>query len=333
MSVLARLAVFVCTLIVGSLGAFGHMSALISLTREDTSNHLASASGGAASATREYHGITYATVDGHALQLDLFQAASATPTPVFVFVHGGSWAGGTRPQSLAELAGVLGLAEPFPMLVPGVSVVTVDYRVTNVAPAPAAVQDVRCAVGWVAAHAADYHIDPRRVVVFGRSAGGHLALMAAMAPASQEVDLPQCAPMPPVAAVLDFFGITDVKALAENLPQGDFANDWIGQGADRLELATRMSPLALVRPGLPPIFVMHGTADNTVPYAQSVRLHDALTAAGVPNQFYTVKNGVHGFDQKTSLTLWASIRDFLAAHGVLPSTSSSPTAVNAETPQ
>jgi acetyl esterase/lipase len=108
----------------------------------------------------------------------------------------------------------------------GMSVVTVEYRNAKDAPAPAAVQDVRCAMAWVKKNAAKYNFDPNRVVTYGGSAGGHLALMAAYAPAS--FNPPGCTDQPKVVAVLDFYGPTN---LAEGLTQrgsSDFTHQWLG---------------------------------------------------------------------------------------------------------
>ena len=69
-----------------------------------------------------------------------------------------------------------------PYLAMGFAVVNVDYRLAQVAPAPAAVEDGRCALRWVFRHAQQYSLDPERIVVGGMSAGGHLALLTAMAP-------------------------------------------------------------------------------------------------------------------------------------------------------
>lgn len=69
---------------------------------------------------------------------------------------------------------------------------------------------------------------------------------------------------------------------------------WFSGPGDPSELARRMSPLTWVRPGLPPVLTLHGVADLAIPYEQSVRLHRALTEAGVPNELVTIPGGAHG---------------------------------------
>ena len=151
------------------------------------------------------------------LHLDVYQvSASSKPTPVVIQLHGGGWIRGDRPSSYRSFSGLLAA---------GMSVVTVEYRNAKDAPAPAAIQDTRCAMAWVKAHAAQYNFDPNRVILYGGSAGGHLALMGAYAPAS--FNPPGCTDQPHVAAVLDFYGPTN---LAEGLTQNGsayFTHQWL----------------------------------------------------------------------------------------------------------
>jgi acetyl esterase/lipase len=150
------------------------------------------------------------------LHLDVYHIPSAKPTPVVIQLHGGGWIRGDRPSSYRGFAALLAA---------GMSVVAVEYRNAKDAPAPAAIQDTRCAMAWVKAHAAQYNFDPNRVILYGGSAGGHLALMGAYAPAS--FNPPGCTDQPRVAAVLDFYGPTN---LAEGLTQNgssSFTHQWL----------------------------------------------------------------------------------------------------------
>ena len=113
--------------------------------------------------------------------LDVYQNAS-TPqgsrAPVLVYMHGGAWNHGERPASWHGFRA---------WMAAGFSVVNVEYRLADVAPAPAAVQDVRCALNWILQNAAKYNFDTNRVVTYGTSAGGHLALMAAVLPVGRPI--------------------------------------------------------------------------------------------------------------------------------------------------
>jgi acetyl esterase/lipase len=154
------------------------------------------------------------TLDMH---LDVYQVLSSKPTPVVIQLHGGGWIRGDRPTSSRSFAGFFAA---------GMSVVTVQYRNAIDAPAPAAIQDVRCAMAWVKRNAAKYNFDPNRVIPWGGSAGGHLALMAGYAPAS--FNPPGCTDQPKVVAVFDMYGDAN---LAEALTQhggSDSVHQWLG---------------------------------------------------------------------------------------------------------
>ena len=174
----------------------------------------------------------------------------------------------------------------------GFSVVNVDYRVARVALAPAAVEDARCALRWVIRHAPQYGFDRSRMVLVGSSAGAHLALMAAMAPASAGFDrlCPGDEPLT-VAAVINFFGVVDVAELLAPPNPRDFAIGWLGPGAGDAKLVERLSPLGYVDKRAPAILTLHGDADPVVPFTQATRLHAALDAAGVANRLVPIRGG------------------------------------------
>jgi dipeptidyl aminopeptidase/acylaminoacyl peptidase len=121
-----------------------------------------------------------------------------------------------------------------------------------------------------------------------------------------------------VAAVVNWYGITDVGDLMEGPNRRIFGATWLGGLENRKEIAARVSPLTYVRPGLPPVISIQGDADGTVPYAHSVRLHAALEMAGVPNKLLTVPGGGHGnFKANEYPALYDQIRDFLSKHGLM----------------
>jgi acetyl esterase/lipase len=256
--------------------------------------------------------ITYLTASNYDAKLDLYVTRTPEkPLPTLIWIHGGGWTGGTK-ESFAGIPSYLAM---------GMNVVNVEYRLARVAPAPAAVEDCRCALRWVIQHAKEYGIDVNRLVVSGGSAGGHLALTTGMLPASAGLDR-QC-PGPDnlkVAAIVNWYGIADVNELLDGVNMKAYAVTWLGSAPDREQIATRVSPLTYVRAGLPPVLTIHGDADPTVPYTQSVRLHKALTAAGVPNELLTMPGGRHGFDCCTAtqrVNAYAKIREFLVLHRLL----------------
>jgi acetyl esterase/lipase len=121
-----------------------------------------------------------------------------------------------------------------------------------------------------------------------------------------------------VSAVIDWYGITDVNDLLDGPNMKTYAVTWMGSMPNRADVAKRVSPLTYVRPGLPPILMIQGDADPTVPYAHSVRLHEALDKAGVPNELVTVPGGKHGgFTVEENVKNYTAIRSFLIKYKLL----------------
>jgi len=260
------------------------------------------------------------TLDMH---LDVYQIASTKPSPVVIQLHGGGWIRGDRPSGSGSFGAFFAA---------GMSVVAVQYRNAIDAPAPAAIEDVRCAMSWIKKNAAKYNFDPNRVITWGGSAGGHLALMAAYAPAS--FNPAGCTDQPKVVAVVDMYGASDVAESLTYRGSMDFTHQWIGMdlpaprdaapaaavaagsaepanpdGMPRpraqaprwsepteamLARAREVSPLTYIHPGLPPTFIINGDQDHTYNPTQSYKLKAALDAAHVPNQEDIVVGGGHG---------------------------------------
>jgi acetyl esterase/lipase len=247
--------------------------------------------------------VGYQVVDGRALHVDVHRLHSSRPTPVLVFVHGGGWSRGVRPPHEAFDAA-------FAM---GFSVVTVEYRLADEAPAPAAVRDVRCALAWVGREAEALGFDRRHIVVEGASAGGHLALLAVVAQEDPEFDA-GCGPLPPIAALIDHYGITDLTTWH---PASGAVERWLGPHAGDAGYLARLSPLARLHGGMPPIFITHGDADRVVPPSQSRALFSAATSLGVPVWLHVVPGGGHGgFDTGATARIDAALRTFLRTHNV-----------------
>jgi acetyl esterase/lipase len=209
-----------------------------------------------------------------------------------------------------------------PWLEMGWQAVNVEYRLARVAPAPAAVEDCLCALRWIVAHAAQYRIDPARLVVAGDSAGGHLALTTGMIPASAGLDRP-CAPassaepMPKVAAIFDWYGITDVVDILDGKNKLGSAVEWLGKAADREGFgAPRLAvDLCTLRPAADLHRPRRFRSDR--PLQPFCPAHDALKKAQVPTQFITVPGGVHGqFPPAERLRIYTAIREFLSKNGL-----------------
>ncbi len=254
----------------------------------------------------------YGSQNGVALKLDIWKPRdSNSPAPTLIYFHGGGWVFGDRTGAVPNV---------IPYVDMGWNVVNVEYRMAATSLAPAAVEDCRCALRWVIRNAKEYNIDPERLVLSGHSAGGHLALITALLQSDAGLDrnCPGTEPLQ-VAAVVNWYGITDVADLLDGPNMKDYAVMWLGTQHDRTEVARRVSPLMNVRKGLPPIITIHGDADDVVPYSHALRLRDALDKAGVPNELVTIKGGKHGmFTPEQARFAYGKIRAFLQAHVNLP---------------
>jgi len=260
--------------------------------------------------------VTYRTANNWDATLDIIRPRqTSTPTPTVLFFHGGGWTGGSKDA---------GLLAALPYAEMGYAVVNVAYRLAGVSLAPAAVEDARCALRWVYRNAKQYNFDLNRLVLTGQSAGGHLALVAGMLTEEAGLDLgcpgdrgagPFNTDPLKVAAIVNWYGITDVREMLGGPNRRAYAVMWLGGQPSREQIATQVSPLTHVRPGLPPVLTIHGDADPTVPYTQAQRLHEALQKAGVTSQLVTVPKGGHGgFAVDETLRIHAAIRSFLTRH-------------------
>jgi acetyl esterase/lipase len=257
--------------------------------------------------------LVYNTVDTVSDRLDVYVPKDApTPAPVLIWIHGGGWGRLSKDSSVGQV---------IPYLELGWVVINTNYRLTPAALAPAAVQDCRAVLRWIAANEKRLHADLKRIVVSGSSAGGHLALMTGMLPDGIAFDtLGSIGKTPRVAAIVNHYGITDVNDLLGGENRKGYAVNWIGEQPDREQIAKAVSPLTYVRKGLPPIFSVQGDADPTVPYSHSVRLHKALNELGVPNEFVTIPGGKHGkFSKEENDMIWKNIQTFLTKNGILGS--------------
>ncbi|MBK0382356.1 alpha/beta hydrolase [Pedobacter sp. SD-b] len=231
------------------------------------------------------------------------------PTPIIVNIHGGGWNHGVKESQT-------GFNTFFKM---GYAVANIEYRLTPQATAPAAVEDTRCALVYLIKNAGSLNIDASKIVIMGGSAGGHLALMGGLLGNNPIFDT-NCTEVNKikVAAIIDKYGITDVYdwAYGKNITSKS-AISWLGTRAKDEAFAKSVSPIYQIKKDSPPIFIVHGDADPTVPYQQSVDLKKKLDEMGVKNQFITVPGGKHGgFTEEQNRDLNNKIVEFLKGSGL-----------------
>jgi acetyl esterase/lipase len=270
--------------------------------------------------------VPYASVDGgRLLSLDVYLPTPrpATPSRPLLVVHGGFWAAGQRGEaSLASRA----LADR------GFTVFDVEYRI---APQPnwqTALGDVKCAIGWVKQHAMtdDWNVDSKKVALLGRSAGAHLALMAAYTATAD--DLPPSCPSggaaggpvvdTSVESVISLYGPTDLTwayAHPANLHAADSPEKlraFLGDAPEREpERYRAMSPTERVTATSPRTLLVQGGRDQFVAPDQMDRLAARLAAAGVPHETLFIPYAQHAFDfvpgSFSSQLLEATLQAFL----------------------
>lgn len=275
--------------------------------------------------------LTYASRDGNDLLLDLYlpPAPVRRPVPVIVFLHGGGWSGGTR---------ITGPDFKRYFAQDGFAMASIDYRLTPSISFPANVEDVRDAVRWLKANATTHALDPDRICLWGTSAGGHLAAVAALAPRGMFEGTDNLNHTSAVRCVLDAYGPTrfdvmdaqtqDERAALQSpvvtinisgrargdssagrgggavahddaaSPESRLIGAAVPSSLDRVRAA---SPMTYVGKNAPPFLIMHGLADNSVPHGQSLLLYDALKAAGNEVTLRLVDGLPHTFFNRTDL--------------------------------
>ena len=254
--------------------------------------------------------VVYTKVKDWEGKLDLYLPSKDNgPTPIVINIHGGGWNKGVKESQT-------GFNTFFKM---GYAVANIEYRLTGQATAPAAVEDTRCALIYLIKNAKQLNIDVNKIVIMGGSAGGHLALMAGLLANDHRFD-GNCPGVEniKVAAIIDKYGITDVWdwGYGKNVTSKS-AGRWLGDKANDQKFAASVSPINYVTKNSPPIFIVHGNADPTVPYQHSVELHKKLVEAGVKTEFITVEGGLHGkFDKEKNSEINKAIAAWLKALGL-----------------
>ncbi|MFI0235991.1 alpha/beta hydrolase fold domain-containing protein [Streptomyces sp. NPDC016845] len=240
--------------------------------------------------TRVLRGVPYGVVEGgRPLELDLWLPAAQArrPVPLVLFLHGGAWRRGRRDDM-----GVRTRAwEPGPferIAAAGLAVACVDYRLSGEALFPAQLDDVRAALRWLGLRADELGIDSERVVVWGESAGGHLASLLALTH-----------PEPPLAGAVVWYGPSDLETPRPPFDPADPSSMealLLGAAPSTVpERAAAASPVRRAHAGAPPFLIVHGEADTMVPCGHGRDLAAALRAAGAEAELRIVAGAEHGW--------------------------------------
>jgi acetyl esterase/lipase len=282
--------------------------------------------------------LTYSSLTGYRpLVLDLYKPAkSGQSLPLVIYLHGGGWQSGHTRHSGAfeDWPGVLAS-----IAARGYVVASVEYRLSGEAPFPAAIQDVKAAIRWLRAHASQFSIDKTRAVVWGGSAGGQLAALAGASCGAAALEPPSAAanqrPEPGamsskpaattqpttnvesdcVQGVITWYGVFDFSDLLHQSAEGDRSRDaeyrYLGCAPGKCSAAAVAAAGAItyVDAKDPPVLMIHGVNDHTVPIAQSRSYLAALHAKGVKGELVEIPGVDHSFIGATpAATREASLR-------------------------
>ncbi|MBL0210863.1 MAG: alpha/beta hydrolase [Holophagaceae bacterium] len=255
--------------------------------------------------------------------LDLYRPASGSgPFATVIWIHGGGWREGSRTQ--AEQAKRL--------VCRGYAVASIDYRLSGTAKFPAQIQDVKAAIRYLRANATAYNLDGTRFATFGSSAGGHLASLAATSAgiaALEDLSQGNASTSSAVQAAIAWFGPVDLgkmdsQLLAQGCPPGaathglatspesQFLGCTVNDPACAATIAMA-NPITYLGPNSPPMYILHGTEDCTVPMAQSDLLKAALESAGRCVTKRNVAGAGHGGAQWQTAPPQDAVATFLDA--------------------
>ncbi len=234
--------------------------------------------------------VTYATVAGEELKLDLAKPRGLNrAVPAIVLIHGGGWMGGRR----QDMTGVMKQAAAH-----GYVAATVSYRFAPKHPFPAQVEDVKCAVRYLRAHAQELSIDPKQIGAMGISAGAHLSMMLGALDSKDGLEgeggNPEQASK--VQAVVSFVGPTNLILPSYSPVQDQIVTAFVGgKPAEKKEECRRASPVTYVDKGDAPMLLFFGTKDPLVATDQAYQMCEALSAAGVPARVELIVGAGHGW--------------------------------------
>ena len=232
-------------------------------------------------------GVVFGTGGARDLKCDVFTPpGKPKDAPAVLLVHGGGWLNGDRTQ-LRGYGILLGRK--------GYVCVASEYRLSGESRWPAQIHDVKAAIRWMRANAADLGLDPARIAVSGNSAGGHLSLMAG---ATQDVSAFEgeggnLGHSTAVSAVIAFYPPVQLKHPEQPLSQPVEALMGSDATAEALDEA---SPITHVTRAFPPTLLIHGSDDAIVPVEASLGMYRALSAAGVPSELHVYAGQPHAFD-------------------------------------
>jgi acetyl esterase/lipase len=235
-----------------------------------------------------------------AQRMDIYLPAnrSVDATKSIILIHGGGWNSGSKNDFLTYI-------DSFRRRMPDYAIFNLDYRLVNGNNLfPTQEHDVKSAMDFIVSNSSAYHINKNKLVLLGASAGGHLALLQ-----GYKYNTPK------VAAIVDFFGPTDLLAMFEKPwhPYVPFVLQMI-TGTTPMQnpsLYQHSSPINYVSTHSAPTLILHGSNDNIVNVSQSKSLKAKLDQVGITNELVIYQGKSHGWNGATLSNSFDRIESFL----------------------
>ncbi|MEM9081273.1 MAG: alpha/beta hydrolase [Verrucomicrobiota bacterium] len=250
-----------------------------------------------------YHDLTYHTVNGRPLSLDLYLPFFQQNCPLVIYLHGGGWSHGTYKEAGARW-----------LVGHGFAVASVEYRFTSEATFPAQINDVKNATLWLKDNATTYHYNASKIGIFGVSSGGHLAMLAG---SENHPEDPDC---PLVHSVVNLFGASDLILRSQTQPTHtepphSVVHQLLGTSpTQNPQLARQASPAFQVHQHSAPLLVIHGQQDQQVKVDQAHRIVEAYQQANKEVQIDILPHSGHGGPEFFNKSRRHQIAHFLASH-------------------
>lgn len=244
--------------------------------------------------------IPYVTRDGITLPMQLLLPVDSTRPdrkwPLIVFIRGSAW-------FKQDVCGIIPLVSQF--AIRGYAVAMPEYRHSGIAAFPCQVQDAKTCIRYMRMHAAEYHIDPEQIVLWGGSSGGHTAALAALSAGMPELDTPDYGEYSEsVCGVVDCYGVMDITMpdgfpstpnhQQADSPEGHFLGHVNVNDHPELAQRTIITNYVSADRDIPPVFLIHGSKDRTVNFNHSLRLYEKLRACHKDVTFVRLHNADHG---------------------------------------
>lgn len=249
--------------------------------------------------------LTFATVGDSVLKLDLYLPEAGAPAGLIVWVHGGAWRAGSRND--VDLKGLVAR---------GWAIASVDYRLSTVARFPAQIHDIKAAIRFLRAHAADYGYPTSRFVIAGSSAGAHLAALVGVTNGHAGLEGAEggfTGESSAVQAIVDLYGASNLTTiLSQSTPHGvairvPALNLLLGGQPEAMPALARLaSPVFHVAVSDPPLLLEHDDQDPQMPINQAYELRDAYEKLRLPVVFQVMHGSGHGgpaFTDEANLVL------------------------------